>query len=60
LAERGTEEFYREQAARMTALAVITEAVEMRLELLEMAAVFQRLADRAAVHREAPEAAKSA
>jgi hypothetical protein len=59
-AEKGTIEFYREQASRLTAIAVGAATAETRLELLEMAAVFQRLADRAAIHRDVPDVSKSA
>jgi hypothetical protein len=45
LAERGTPAFYREQAARLTALAAIAGKPELRVELLEMASVFQKMAD---------------
>jgi hypothetical protein len=48
LAERGTPQFYREQAARLTLLAAASSSAEGRLALLEMAAVCQKLADRAA------------
>jgi len=51
LAERGTPEFYREQAVRLTRLAADSRTPESRLELLEMAAAFQKLADHAAVNR---------
>ena len=47
LAERGTPEFYREQAARLAAIAADISDHSARLELLEIAAVFQRLAQRA-------------
>ena len=52
LAERGTPEFYREQAARLTAQAALALTPKSRLELLEVAAVFQKLADYAAASRE--------
>lgn len=45
LAERGTPEFYREQAVRLTKLAAETASHANRLELLEIASVFQKLAD---------------
>lgn len=47
LAERGTPEFYREEAARLTALATLIPDSAYKLELLEFAAVFLRLAERA-------------
>jgi hypothetical protein len=37
--------FYREQAERLTFLAMETASPETRLELLEIAASFQKLAD---------------
>jgi hypothetical protein len=48
LAERGTPEFYREQALRLTLLAAESSSAEGRLALLEMAAVFEKLAERSA------------
>ena len=47
LAERGTSEFYREQVARIVRIADTVKDPAARLELLEIAAVFQKLADRA-------------
>jgi hypothetical protein len=46
LTERGTPEFYREEAARLAALAALTSDHAAKLELLEIAAVFLRLAER--------------
>jgi hypothetical protein len=46
LAERGTPEFYREQGARLVKLATGLTSPAARLELLEIARVFQKLADR--------------
>ena len=46
LAERGTTEFYREQVERLVTLADSLKDSAARLELLEIAAVFQRLAER--------------
>jgi hypothetical protein len=43
--ERGTETFYREQAERLTRIAAEASSPSTRLELLEIAASFQRLAD---------------
>ena len=60
VAEKGSAEFYREQAIRITAIAVDTADNVSRLQLLEIAAAFQRLADRAVALRDAPYAAKSA
>jgi hypothetical protein len=48
LAERGTIEFYRDQVARLVRLSETLTDPAARLELLEVAAIFQRLADRAA------------
>jgi hypothetical protein len=47
LAERGTPGFYREQAARLTLLAAHASSPERRLESLQMAAVFLKLANKA-------------
>jgi hypothetical protein len=47
LAERGTPEFYREQVARLIGLASELTSPAARLELLDIARVFQKLADRA-------------
>lgn len=46
MAERGTPEFYREEAARLTLLAVDATEPGIRLQMLEMAATFTRLAQR--------------
>lgn len=43
--ERRTPEFYREQAERLTRLADEALGLSLRLELLEMAASFRRLAE---------------
>ena len=56
LAERGTSEFYREQAARLTALAATTATLKTRFELLDIATVFQKLADRVAINQNRYEA----
>lgn len=48
---RGTAEFYREQAARLTMIAADARTSEAKLELLEMAAVFRRLAERFTANR---------
>jgi hypothetical protein len=45
LAEKGTPEFYRDQAVRLTSLAADVTDASTRLELLEIAAAFQRLAE---------------
>jgi hypothetical protein len=42
--DRGTPAFYREQAERLTRIAAETANPQIRLELLEIAASFQRLA----------------
>jgi len=47
LAERGTAEFYREQVVRIMLIAESLSDPAGRLELLDIAAVFQKLADRA-------------
>jgi hypothetical protein len=47
LSERGTPEFYREEAARLALLALDASEPGIRLQMLEMAATFKRLADRA-------------
>jgi len=47
LAERGTAEFYREQVARILQIAESLSDPAGRLELLDIASVFQKLADRA-------------
>jgi hypothetical protein len=51
LAERGTPEFYQEQADRLKGLAASTSETTIRIELLEMAAVFQRMAERASIQK---------
>jgi hypothetical protein len=48
LAERGTPEFYQQQADRLKGLAALTSESTIRVELLEIAAVFQRMAERGA------------
>lgn len=48
LAERGTEEFYREQVARLLLVAAEVKDPGTKLELLDIASVFQKLADRSA------------
>jgi hypothetical protein len=52
LTERGTPEFYREQAARLTKLATEAKSVAARLELLDIAAVFQKLAQHSVANRD--------
>jgi hypothetical protein len=47
MAERGTPTFYREHAERLTKLAVETLNPALRLELLEIATAFQKLATHA-------------
>ena len=56
LAERGTPEFYREQVVRLVALAALAATPEGRLELLDIASVFQKLADHAPTNRDRHEA----
>ena len=51
LAERGTPEFHREQAARAMQLAREAKSAEARLKLLDLAAAFQKLADEIARKR---------
>jgi hypothetical protein len=51
LADRDTPELYREQAARLTAMAAQAGTPERRLELLDMASVFRKLADHASKNR---------
>ena len=60
LAERGTPEFYREQADRLKALAELTGGAAARLELLEIAAVFLRMAERATIESAGEDATKFA
>ena len=48
LAERGTPEFYREQVSRLVQLAETMTDAATRIELLDIATVFQKLADRSA------------
>jgi hypothetical protein len=45
---RGTIEFYRDQVSRLVRLSENLTDPAARLELLEVATIFQRLADRAA------------
>ncbi|HEX4195710.1 MAG TPA: hypothetical protein VHY80_21550 [Stellaceae bacterium] len=47
--------FYREQAERLTFLAAETANPAMRIELLEIAASFHKLADHAAANSHATE-----
>lgn len=47
--KKGTAQFYREQAIQLAALAAECTDLLVRLNLLEIAAAFQRLADRAAM-----------
>jgi hypothetical protein len=51
LADKGTPEFYREQAIRLTGLAAAASTPEIRIELLEIAAVFQKLAEHLAANK---------
>jgi hypothetical protein len=62
MAARGTAQFYRDEAERLSALDAGSINVDMRLELLEIAAGFKKLADRAARRASAhtPAMAKSA
>lgn len=48
LADRGTAEFYREQVTRLVMLAETLHDPAARLELLDIATVFQKMADRTA------------
>ena len=48
LARRGTADFYREQVSRLLGLAASSPSPSARLELLDMATVFHKLAERAA------------
>lgn len=50
MANAGTATFYRQQAERLTFIAVETTNPETRLELLEIAASFQKLADYASAN----------
>jgi hypothetical protein len=47
MAEPGSTDFYREQALRLARLAALSTNDAVRGELQEMAAAFQRLAERA-------------
>lgn len=51
--EEATPEFYRQQAERLTQLAAAAADPGVRLELLEIAAGFQKLARYAGVNRNA-------
>jgi len=53
LAERGTAEFYREQVSRLMRLAETMHDPATRIELLDIASVFQKLAERATALTEA-------
>jgi hypothetical protein len=55
MAERGTPDFYREQAERLTYLAASAHEPATRLELLEIAATFRKLADHVAGKSEPPD-----
>jgi hypothetical protein len=54
MAQPGSPSFYREQAERLTFLAAQTASPETRLELLEIAASFQKLADYASAAANGP------
>jgi hypothetical protein len=61
--ERGTAEFYREEAVRITSMAADAATPAVRLELLDIAACFQRMAEHAAADRRlrsGPASSKSA
>jgi hypothetical protein len=62
MAKRGTSQFYRDEAERLMALAAGSINPELRLELLQIAASFKKLADRAAQQQsvDAAAVAKSA
>jgi len=45
MAKRGTPEFYREEVARLTLLALDATEPGIRLQMLEMAATFKKLAE---------------
>lgn len=62
MAKRGTPQFYRDEAKRLSALAAGSINLDVRLELLHIAAGFKKLADRAAQRQsaDAPAVAKSA
>jgi len=47
MAERNTAEFYREEAARLALFALDATSPGVRLQMLEMAATFKGLAERA-------------
>jgi hypothetical protein len=51
MAEKGTAAFYREQVVRLTLLAMETADSEAKLEILEIAASFKRLAEYAESHQ---------
>ena len=50
MAQTGSPTFYRQQAERLTFLAAETSSPAMRLELLEIAASFQKLAEYASAN----------
>jgi hypothetical protein len=50
MANTASATFYRQQAERLTFIAVETTSPETRLELLEIAASFQKLADYASAN----------
>jgi hypothetical protein len=58
--EKATPEFYRQEAQRLTALATVTSDAALRLEIMEIAACFRRLANHADTSNEDAERAKSA
>jgi hypothetical protein len=58
--EKGTTEFYRQEALRLTALAMVTANAAVRLEILEIAACFRRFADHAEIRSDNAERVKFA
>lgn len=59
LPTRGTPAFYREEAARLTLIACDVSDPVTRLELMEIAASFRKLADFVIAHYAGPELADS-
>lgn len=53
-AEQGSPEFYRREATRLAQLAASAQDIAARLELLDFAAAFQKLAERGALMLNAP------
>jgi hypothetical protein len=59
LAEKGTPDFYRQEAERLAGLAAEVASPALRLEMLQIAASFLKLAEYAAFHAAIPDLSKA-